>query len=242
MDHNPKRGSPVSILTDHRPHPWRAVKAVVTKHGDTDGHHVDLHVADEPSITDWLESGDPLAATAELAPVTPVDLPQSLPYLEAEHVTVHRELSAEEAFAESLATMQRETQALADTLTGENDTRMTLLLSRFERLDARVGSMVSASARAWEAVEDRLRRLVVTRRRRRAITPLVLELGALVQSGDVSEASAVALMGLRSRYLDAVDDESQRLPRLTPELLAELDRTLGMRVSSAPVQGSGAPA
>jgi hypothetical protein len=199
------------------------VKAVVTKRGEEDGHHVDLHVADEPSITDWLASGDALATTMELAPVSPVDLPQSLPYLEAEHRVVHRELSAEERFAESLATMQRETQALADTLAGENDTRLTLLLARFERLDASVGAMVSASARAWEAVEDSLRRLVVTRRRRKQITPLVLELGRLVQSGDVSESSAVAVMGLRSRYLDAVDDESQRLPRLTPELLAVLD-------------------
>lgn len=191
---------------------------MVTKHGDE--HHVDVQVThrdDEPSIAAWLASGDRRPTATELAPVSIPTMPYvspSAPLLPQGRyqVTVHRELDDDERFAQSLLRMEREVQAVADFLAADFDARMERLLSR---------------SRAFGEHWARCKTASVLQRRRGRVAPLVRELGQLLASEDVAPETAVAIVGLRSRYLSSPED-SQRLPRLTPELLAELDAQRGV--------------
>lgn len=207
-------------------HRWRGIASVVhhRRHGE---HEMTVEVShrDESSIGEWLASAGPVAA--ELSPAA-VPVAGFWPTPGRREVRPVREFDDDGELATALLAMEREAQALADTLAGENDTRMTLLLGRLRQLDRKVGAMVSAAERAWESTADVLARVLVTRRRKAAITPLVRELGALVHLGDVSPESAAVMVALRSRYLHATDADSQRLPRMSPELLAELDAERGV--------------
>jgi hypothetical protein len=225
----------MTTMNDHRHGPWRAIAAVVhhTRHGE---HATTVEVADAaegPSIAEWLATGDRQPTTAEASP-THIPAAGFWPTPGRPEVRPHREFDDDTELATALLAMERETQALADTLAGENDTRLELLLARFHRLDESVGAMVSACNRAWEALEEQLLLLVVTRRRRNRIRPLVQQLGALVQVGDVAPETAAAVVNLRARWLGDTHADSQRIPKMTREKLAELDRTLGMRRPQAP--------
>lgn len=212
-------------ILDHKPHiPWRHVRAVITPHGD-DEHHVDVQVShtDEPSIAAWLATGDRRPSAAEASP-THVPLAGFWPTPGRREVRPHREFDDDTELATALLAMERETHALADTLAGENDTRMTLLLAASEaavkRSAARVRYVARLFEQSWTAQ--------VFARRRARIRSLVPALGHLLAVGDVSQETAAAVMVLRSRYLNAVDTDSVRIPRLTPELLARLDAERGV--------------
>lgn len=199
----------MSIISDHRPHvPWRKASATITRKRDGRIVDVDLHVADEPSIHEWLTSGDRAPSAPELPPSVPL-----LP-LGRRQVTVYRELDDDEALARQLLTMEQRMRATADALAAENDARMERLLEW-----SAVAARRAAMRVQW--VQGRFASGTFARRRAE-ITPLVRELGYLLASGDVDPVTAAGVMGLRSRFLSSPDD-SQRLPRLTPELLAVLD-------------------
>lgn len=182
---------------------WRGIAAIIHRRGDE--HAVTLEVRDveDQSTEEWLASGD-------VAPASPVQLPAEgfWPQPGRPEVRPHREFCDDDELTLWLLSMERETQALADTLAAENDTRMELLVSR---------------SRAFGEWWARTRLALVFGRRREQIRELVPALGHLLASGDVSQRTAAFVMGLRSRYLSAADDESREVPKLTSELLAELD-------------------
>lgn len=210
----------MSIMTDHRPHPWRAIRAVVTKHGDNE-HHVELHVTHQDDTAElpfaaWLPEELPLGA----GPVPATSAPMLPP--ERHQVTVHRELDDDEELAAQLLHMERFVHEKADLLAEENDTRMKLL-----RAAARAA--VDRSARRVKWVQWRFESswsAQQLKRRRDRVRPLVGGLAVLLESGDVSQDTAARIMSLRARYL-SLPDESRRLPMLTPERLAAMDAERG---------------
>lgn len=214
----------MSIISEHRPHvPWRKAAAVITRRRDGEGLHVELHVADaEPSIAQWLASGD-VPAMPELAPSAPL-----LP-LERRQVTVHRELDDDEALAVAMLAMERDAHSLADQLAEENDTRLALLLAASEAAVSRSAGRLRWIESRWEQSHA----AEVFRRRRERVRELVPALGHLLAEGWVSQETAVAVMGLRSRYLSAAETDSSLLPKLTPSLLAVLDAERDARTAVA---------
>lgn len=210
----------MSILSDHRPHPWRAVKAVVTP-SVGDAHHLDVHVAaQDGSIAEWL-------ATAPITPSAPLLPP------ERTQVVVHREPTVEQAMARKLAEHAYAVHAPVDRLVRENDQRMARLARRVGHAER----LVRSTAR-W--LESQWATAIAVRRNARA-QQLTAQLDGLLGVGDVTPETAARLVALRGRYVSAVDAPSERLPRLTPDVLADLDarfasgRTLGMRIPEAPV-------
>jgi hypothetical protein len=221
-------------IADHKPHvPWGGVVGLIRRHHDEGGQPT-IELTDT-SIREWLASGDRTPTAAELVPVMPHAEPARLlahrPNTGPDDVqgvqrmpfTIHRDLDDDDALTEQLLAMERATRSLADRLTAENDRRLEVLLARFRALDERVGAMVSAANRAWENTSEVLARVLVTKRRRESIRPLVPELGRLIESGDVDPLVAARIVKLRADYLYAVEADSQRLPRLTPDVLAAMD-------------------
>ena len=203
-------------LHDHRPHrPWGGAVGLIRRHRDEDDRPTaELVPVTDESIHAWLNppnTGPDDLGGVHLMPFTvhPAVSPSS-PLLPAERtqVTVHRELDDDEQLTASLLRMERETHALADTLEGENDTRMTLLLARSRAFGER-----------WQ--QSKL--AIVFGRRREQIRALVPALGHLLASEDVSPHTAARIMSLRSQFLSAAEMPSATLPKLTPELLAVLD-------------------
>lgn len=206
----------MSIISDHKPHvPWRKVRAVVTPNSG-DAHHLDVHVAaQDGSIAEWLAT----------APVTPA---QPLLPMERTQVVVHREPTVEQVMARALAEHAYAVHAPVDVLVRENDARM----ARLARRVGHVERVVRGTAR-W--LESQWATAVAVRRNARA-QQLTAQLDSLLGIGDVTPETAARLVALRGRYVSAVDAPSERIPRLTPDLLARLDRTLGLRTPSAPEQ------
>lgn len=249
-------------ISDHRPHiPWGGVVGVIRRHHDDGEPTVTLAPIDDSSIHEWLASGDRTPTAAELPPAqiptgaaltslrmptqvqtTPVDLPTMPLYLEAARVSVARVPSALEVTQAGIAQHRETVQHRADLMARVNDARLERLLGRSRGFGEYWRGAASALEVGWLNTAELLKRVLVTKRRRERISPLVPELGHLLAAGDVDQATAAHIMSMRSRYLSAVDDDSQRLERLTPEVLDRLDRTLGLRTPQAPQQGSKAVA
>lgn len=213
-------------ITHHKPHkPWGGVVGLIRRHRDEDDRPTaELVPVTDESIHAWLNppnTGPDDLGGVRLMPFTvhPAVSPSSplLP-VERSQVTVHRELDDDEQLTERLLRMEREAHALADVLAGENDTRMTLLLAASEAAVQRSARRVRWVAALFEPIASE-----VFRRRRARIAPLVPELAQLLASEDVDPTTAAAIIGLRAKYLSAAEQESQRIPKLTPELLARLD-------------------
>jgi hypothetical protein len=211
-------------IADHRPHvPWGGVAAIIRRRHE-DGGEPTLVLSDT-SIHEWLAQGDRVPPAAELVPARPADEPTALlPALSPSapmlpparrQVTVWRSPAAREQTGRDLDAHRMRVHVVADRLARENDERMSVLLERSAR------AVHTSSLRAHWC--DELWTKSVFRRRRERIRALVPELGRLLELGDVDQATAARVMSLRARYLSASDEESQRLPRLTPELLAAMD-------------------
>ena len=215
----------------HRPHlPRRGIAGIIHRRHRADGEPtIEIEPVTDESIHAWLSlpntGPEDVQGVARMpftvqpaSPATPIDLPGSPRMLEAEHVTVYTELDDDERFAERLLAMEREAQADADVLAGENDTRMTLLLAR-----------AKAATDRWE----KSKAAAIFARRRDLIRAMVPEVGHLLAWGDVTPATAVWIVSLRSRFLSA-PQESAHLPKLTPELLAAMDAERGRVTIHAP--------
>jgi len=154
---------------------------------------------------------------AEDEPTQPLRLSPSAPMLPAgrRQVTVWRSPGPREQVDVAVDAHRMRVHVVADRLARENDERMSVLLERSAR-----AVHVSSLRAHWC---DDLWTSTVFRRRRERIRPLVPELGRLLELGDVDQATAARVMSLRARYLSAADSDSQRLPKMTPELLAAMD-------------------
>jgi len=212
MDHNPKRGSPVTILTDHKPHvPWRRVRAVITRHGDE--HELDLHVADEhdPSIAAWLATGDRPAAGR--IPVMP----------HAERRAFPPSFDDDETFSARLNQMARLMHSTADRLAAENDLRAARLL-RWSGAAISRSAAAGVELAAWAGQRFQpMRQAAVAVRRRNRNVAQTGELGQLLVAGQLPPAAVVSAMVRRSLHATNTAEDSQRIPAMTPALLAELD-------------------
>jgi hypothetical protein len=218
-------------MSDHRPHiPWGGVVGLIRRHHDEDEAPtmVLAPVEDDTSIHDWLASADRRPAAAELPPaqvpaLSPTDLPTMPMYLEAARVTVASVPSALQVTRTQIARVRERAHRDADALAAENDRRMEQLLAHSRAWGVAWSHGSSSLSVAWENTREVLARLLVTKRRRERVRPLVPELGHLVAAGDVDPKTAARIMKLRSDWMYALDSDSQRLPRMTPELLAEMD-------------------
>lgn len=197
--------------------PWGGVVGVIRRHHDDGEPTIELS---DSSIREWLAAADRQPTAVELAPARVPVLSPSAPLLplERRQVTVYRELDDDDRLTEQLLSHERDVHARANQMVEANDRRM-------ERLLAVSAAAVQRSAArvAWvlEQVEK-----ATFRRRRASIAPLVNQLGHLLVAEDVDQSTAARIMSLRSRYLSSPDD-SQRLPRLTPERLAAMDAERG---------------
>ena len=211
------------ILPDHRPR--RGIAGIIHRHRRADGEPtIEIEPVTDESIHAWLNAPntgpDDLAGVSRMPfTVQPVLSPSApLPPAERTQVTVYRELDDDERFAERLLRMERYVHSLADTLEGENDTRMELLLARSRQFGER-----------WA----RSKAATVFARRRDLIRAMVPEVGHLLAWGDISAETAAWIVSLRSRFLSS-PQESAHLPKLTPELLAAMDAERGRVTIHAP--------
>ena len=215
----------------HRPHlPRRGIAGIIHRHRRADGEPtIEIEPVTDESIHAWLTSGDRQLTAPEQRPAiapaahVPNTGPEDLAGVARMPFTVYTELDDDEAFAARLLAMERDAHSVADFLAADFDARMEKLLARSRRSGNAWGTAVSLLERGWEATEALLASVRVTRRRKAAITPLVLNLGELMELGDVSMESASVIVLLRSRYLSATEMPSQRIPKLTDELLAAMD-------------------
>ena len=209
----------------HRPHlPRRGIAGIIHRRHRDGEPTIEIEPVTDESIHAWLNAPntgpDDLAGIGRMPFTVQPALSPSAPLLPAERtrVTVYRELDDDEAFAARLLEMERETQADADVLAGENDTRMTLLLAR-----------AKAATDRWE----KSKAAAIFARRRDLIRAMVPEVGHLLAWGDITQETAAFVMGLRSRFLSS-PQESAHLPKLTPELLAAMDAERGRVTIHAP--------
>ena len=218
----------MSSITDHRHGPWRAIAAVIHhRHG---AHEATVEVAhrDEESIAAWLASGEQRSAAASRVPVMPHAEPRTFPPT----------FDDDREFSDRLNRFARFVHAQANELAAENDRRARRLLAWSGAAVAR-SAAAGVELAAWAGARFQPMRLAAEagRRSRRNVAQTG-ELGELLAGGQLPPAAVVKAMVRRALHATNPAEDSAMLPRLTPPVLAELDRTLGMRKPQAPRDGS----
>lgn len=217
----------MTILNDHKPGPWRAIAAVIHhRHGGEHETTVEVSHRDDSSIAAWLATGD-RSASASTVPLMP----------HAEHRTFPPTFDDDEQFTDRLNRMARLMHSTADRLAAENDRRTARLLKWSASAVAR-SAAAGVELAAWAGARFQPMRQAANEARRRARNVAQTgELGHLLAGGQLPPDAVVKAMVRRSLHATAAGEDSQRIPAMTPLVLAELDRTLGMRTPQAPQQG-----